>query len=36
MIIPAYEIKGEDIRMQVTTRHKSYIRHQYFEGMFEF
>ena len=36
VIIPAYEIKGEDIRMQVTTRHKSYIRHQYFEGMFEF
>lgn len=35
-IIPAYEVKTDVIRMQVTGRHKSYVRHQYFEGMFDF
>ena len=35
-IIPAYDIKSDIIRMQVTGRHKSYVRHQYFEGMFDF
>lgn len=35
-IIPAYEVKTDIIRMQVTGRHKSYVRHQYFEGMFDF
>lgn len=35
-IIPAYEVKSDIIRMQITGRHKSYIRHQYFEGKFEF
>jgi serine/threonine protein kinase len=31
-IVPAYEVKDERIRMQITGRHKSFIRHQYFEG----
>ena len=35
-IVPAYEIKNDIIRMQVTGRHKSFIRHQYFEGKFDF
>lgn len=35
-IVPAYEIKSDIIRMQVTGRHKSFIRHQYFEGKFDF
>lgn len=35
-IIPAYEVKTDVIRMQVTGRHKSFVRHQYFEGMFDF
>ena len=35
-IIPAYEIKSDVIRMQVTGRHKSFIRHQFFEGKFDF
>lgn len=35
-IIPSYEVKSLDIRMQMTGRHKSFIRHQYFEGAFDF
>ena len=35
-IVPAYEIKNDIIRMQLTGRHKSFIRHQYFEGKFDF
>lgn len=35
-IIPAYEVKSDIIRMQVTGRHKSFVRHQYFEGKLEF
>lgn len=35
-IIPAYEVKTDLIRMQVTGRHKTYVRHQFFEGMFDF
>lgn len=36
VIIPAYEIKSDVIRMQATGRHKSYVRHQYFEGTIDF
>lgn len=36
LIIPAYEVKSDFIRMEATGRHKSYIRHQYFEGTFDF
>lgn len=36
VIIPAYEVKSDVIRMQATGRHKSYVRHQYFEGKFDF
>lgn len=36
IIIPAYEVKSDVIRMQATGRHKSYVRHQYFEGKFDF
>ncbi len=36
LIIPAYEVKSSDVRMQMTSRHKSFIRHQYFEGAFDF
>lgn len=36
IIIPAYEIKSDDLRKQVTDRHKSYVRHQYFEGTIDF
>lgn len=32
-IIPPYEVKSDVIRMQATGRHKTFIRHQYFEGM---
>ena len=35
-IVPAYEIKNDIIRMQLTGRQKSFIRHQYFEGKFDF
>lgn len=35
-VIPSYEVKSSDIRMQMTGRHKSFIRHQYFEGAFDF
>ncbi len=35
-VVPAYEIKSDIVRMQVTGRHKSFIRHQYFEGKFDF
>lgn len=35
-IVPAYDVKSDMIRMQITGRHKSYIRHQYFEGKFDF
>lgn len=35
-LVPAYEIKDDMTRMQVTGRHKSFIRHQYFEGSFDF
>lgn len=35
-IIPAYEVKSDDVRMAVTSRHKSFVRHQYFEGAIDF
>lgn len=35
-IIPAYEVKNDIIRGRMVSRHKSYIRHQYFEGTFDF
>ena len=36
VLMPAYEIKINDARFQSTFRHKSYIRHQYFEGKIDF
>lgn len=36
MIIPSYEVKSDDVRMAVTNRHKSFVRHQYFEGAIDF
>ena len=36
VIIPAYEVKSDIIRMQATGRHKSFVRHQYFEGTIDF
>jgi len=36
MIIPSYEVKSDDVRMAVTSRHKSFVRHQYFEGAIDF
>ena len=36
VLIPAYEIKSNDARFQATFRHKTYIRHQYFEGKMDF
>ena len=35
-IIPAYEVKDYIARMQITGRHKSFVRHQYFEGIIDF
>lgn len=32
VIVPAYEVKNDITRMMITGRHKSFIRHQYFEG----
>lgn len=34
--IPAYEVKSDVIRMQATGRHKTFVRHQYFEGTIDF
>ena len=36
VIIPAYDVKTDVIRMQATVRHKSFVRHQYFEGTIDF
>lgn len=36
LIIPSYEVKSDDVRMAVTSRHKSFVRHQYFEGAIDF
>lgn len=36
VLTPAYEIKSNDARSRSTFRHKSYIRHQYFEGKIDF
>ena len=36
VIIPAYEVKTDVIRMKVTSRHKTFVRHQYFEGTIDF
>ena len=36
IILPAYEIKSDLIRMQVTGRHKTFVRHQYFEGTIDY
>ena len=36
IIIPPYEVRSSEMRMQITDRLKSYIRHQYFEGAFNF
>lgn len=36
VLIPTYEIKSNDARFQATFRHKTYIRHQYFEGKMDF
>lgn len=36
VIIPAYEVKSDVIRMHATGRHKTYVRHQYFEGTIDF
>lgn len=36
VLTPAYEIKNNDARFQSGFRHKSYIRHQYFEGKIDF
>ena len=30
------EVKSDDVRMAVTSRHKSFVRHQYFEGAIDF
>lgn len=35
-IIPAYEVKDDITRMQITGRQKSFVRHQYFEGIIDF
>jgi len=32
-IVPAYEVKSSDVRGVLTRRHKTFIRHQYFEGI---
>lgn len=34
--IPSYEVKDDNVRMQINGRHKTFIRHQFFEGKFEF
>lgn len=36
VILPAYEIKSDLIRMQATGRHKTFVRHQYFEGTIDY
>ena len=36
VIIPAYEVKSDEIRMKVTSRHKTFVRHQYFEGTIDY
>ena len=36
IIIPAYEVKTDVIRMKVTSRHKTFVRHQYFEGTIDY
>lgn len=36
VLMPAYEIKSTDARFLSTFRHKSFIRHQYFEGKIDF
>lgn len=35
-IIPSYEVKSEEIRLAVTSRQKTFIRHQFFEGAIDF
>lgn len=35
-IVPSYEIKNDVIRNIFTSRHKTFIRHQYFEGIQNF
>lgn len=32
LIVPSYAVKSDEVRMAVTSRHKSFVRHQYFEG----
>lgn len=36
VVIPAYEGKDEDLRQKMIMRHKSFVRHQYFEGTEDF
>ncbi len=35
-IIPSYEVKNDDKRSELVSNHKTFIRHQYFEGMQDF
>jgi len=35
-LVPAYNVKDSSVRNNLTMRHKTFIRHQYFEGTDEF